>query len=77
MFFDQLQALHNLNDLGGDLLEKVGKGEEGKQILEKSGIRGIKYLDQMSRDKQKGTRNFVVFDPNHLTVLERNNQPIK
>ena len=67
----------DMNDLGGDLLAKVGKGEEGKQILENAGIRGIKYLDQMSRDKQKGTRNFVVFDPNHLTILERNNQPIK
>ena len=67
----------DLNDLGGDLIGKIGKGEEGKQILEKAGIRGIKYLDQMSRDKQKGTRNFVVFDPNHLTILERNNQPIK
>jgi len=67
----------DMNDLGGDLLEKVGKGEEGKQVLEKAGIRGIKYLDQLSRDKQKGTRNFVVFDPNHLTILERNNQPIK
>ena len=67
----------DLNDLGGDLVGKIGKGEEGKQILEKAGIRGIKYLDQMSRDKQKGTRNFVVFDPNHLTILERNNQPIK
>lgn len=62
----------DLNDLGGDLIGKIGKGDEGKQILEKAGIRGVKYLGQ-----EKGTRNFVVFDPNHLTVLERNNQPIK
>jgi len=108
----------DLNDLGGDLLAKVGKGEEGKQILEQAGIRGIKYLDEKSRwspyqveilhkgkpyatseyatkeqaeqyakekqaegfqtkHKMVGTRNFVVFDPNHLTILERNNQPIK
>lgn len=67
----------DLNDLGGDLLAKVGKGEEGKQILEKAGIRGIKYFDQMSRGQETGTRNFVVFDPNHLTILERNSQPIK
>lgn len=67
----------DINDLGGDLLAKVGKDEAGKKTLEEAGIRGIKYLDQMSRDKQKGTRNFVVFDPNHLTILERNNQPIK
>ena len=67
----------DLNDLGGDLVARVGKGEEGKQILEKAGIRGIKYFDQMSRGDQTGTRNFVVFDPNHLTILERNSQSIK
>lgn len=67
----------DMNDLGGDLIGKVGKGEEGKQILEKAGIRGIKYFDQMSRGDQTGTRNFVVFDPNHLTILERNNEKIK
>lgn len=108
----------DMNDLGGDLLAQVGKGEEGKQILEKAGIRGIRYLDQGSRAnpyqveilhkgkpyatseyatkqqaeqyaKEKeaegfttkhrmvGTRNFVVFDPNHLTILERNSEKIK
>lgn len=67
----------DMNDLGGDLIGKIGKGEEGKQILQKAGIRGIKYLDQMSRDAKTGTRNFVVFDPNHLTILERNNKPIQ
>jgi hypothetical protein len=67
----------DMNDLGGDLIGKIGKGEEGKQILEKAGIRGIKYFDQMSRGEQTGTRNFVVFDPNHMTILERNNKPIK
>lgn len=108
----------DMNDLGGDLLAQVGKGEEGKQILEKAGIRGIRYLDQGSRanpyqveilhkgkpyatseyatkqqaeqyakekqaegfttkHKMVGTRNFVVFDPNHLTILERNNEKIK
>lgn len=67
----------DLNDLGGDLVARVGKGEEGKQILQKAGIRGIKYFDQMSRGEETGTRNFVVFDPSHLTILERNSQPIK
>lgn len=67
----------DMNDLGGDLLAKVGKDEVGKKTLEEAGIRGIKYLDQMSRDKKTGTRNFVVFDPNHLTILERNNEKIK
>ena len=67
----------DLNDLGGDLLAIVGKDEAGKQTLQNAGIRGIKYLDQQSRDATQGTRNFVVFDPNNLTILERNQQPIK
>lgn len=64
----------DMNDLGGDLVARVGKGEEGKKALEKAGIRGIKYFDQMSRGEATGTRNFVVFDPKHLTILERNAQ---
>lgn len=108
----------DLNDLGGDLLAKVGKGEEGKKILEDAGIRGIRYLDEKSRfspyqveilhkgkpyatseyatkeqalryAKEKeaegfqtkhrmvGTRNFVVFNPEHLTILERNAEKLK
>jgi len=110
------------NDLGGDLLAKVGKDEAGRKIMQDAGIRGVKYLDQYSRqpgtasmtpfqintridilkkdiasglgnqsrmkeilsslEKEKAlhenpTRNFVVFDPNHLSILERNEQAIK
>lgn len=67
----------DLNDLGGDLVGKIGKGEQGKKVLQDAGIPGIKYFDEMSRGDQKNVRNFVVFDPNHLTVLERNSKPIK
>jgi hypothetical protein len=62
----------DLNDLGGDLLSKVGKGDEGKKILQDAGIPGVKYLDQTSRDAKTGTRNFVVFDDKYLNILERN-----
>jgi hypothetical protein len=112
----------DMNDLGGDLLAKVGKDEAGRKTLQDAGIRGIKYLDQNSRhpgtasltphqidtrinvlrkDIDSGlgdqnrmkqilssleaekalhtnlTRNFVVFDPSHMTILERNQQAIK
>jgi hypothetical protein len=111
-----------MNDLGGDLLAKVGKDEAGRKIMQDAGIRGVKYLDQNSRqpgtasmtknqidtridilkkdiasglgdqsrmkqilsslEAEKAlhtnqTRNFVVFDPNHLSILERNSQSIK
>jgi len=108
----------DMNDLGGDLLAKVGKDEAGRKIMQDAGIRGVKYLDEKSRFsphevsiavkgkpyasnqfltkeqadkyiaekkaegfdatyKNVGTKNFVVFDPNHMAILERNNQAIK
>jgi hypothetical protein len=67
----------DLSDLGGDLLEKIGKGQEGKKILQDAGIPGIKYYNEMHGGKSQWKRNFVVFDPNNLTILERNQQPIK
>ena len=108
----------DMNDLGGDLLAKVGKDEAGRKIMQDAGIRGVKYLDERSRFsphevsiavkgkpyasnqfltkeqadkyiaekkaegfetayKNVGTKNFVVFDPSHMTILERNNQAIK
>jgi hypothetical protein len=33
--------------------------------------------DFMKQKLGEATRNFVVFDPNHLSILERNNRPIK
>lgn len=107
----------DINDLGGDLLAKVGKDEAGRKILQDAGILGVKYLDERSRfsphevsltirgkpyasnqfvtkeqaqryiDEKKaegfdatyknvGTKNFVVFDPSHMKIIERNSQPI-
>jgi hypothetical protein len=107
----------DMNDLGGDLLAKVGKDESGRKIMQDAGIRGVKYLDEKSRfsphevsltvrgkpyasnqfatkeqaqryaDEKKaegfdatyknvGTKNFVVFDPSHMKIIERNSQPI-
>ena len=67
----------DMNDLGGDLVTKVGKDEAGRTIMQKADIRGIKYLNDQNPNARDRTRNFVVFDPNHLTILERNNQAIK
>src|SRR5215831_8549237 len=40
-------------------------------VLHNAGIPGIKYLDQFSRQKGEGTRNFVVFDPAILRDFKR------
>jgi len=67
----------DMNDLGGDLIGKIGKGDEGKKILQDAGIPGVKYYNEMKGGPDQWKRNFVVFDPKHLTILERNSQPIK
>jgi hypothetical protein len=41
------------------------------------GYKGIKYLDNSSRDAGKGTSNFVVFDPTDVKILERNDKPLE
>ena len=37
---------------------------------------GIRYLDEGSRARGKGTSNFVVFDPSEVKILEKNSQPV-
>lgn len=50
--------------------------QDASAFLHEQGIPGVRYLDAGSR-KKGGTSNFVVFDPNYLTILERNGMPIK
>jgi len=57
-----------------------GKTEASKaETLKNMGIPGIRYLDGGSRGTGAGTSNFVVFpgEEDALTILERNQQPIK
>ena len=45
---------------------------DASEVMRNAGITGIRYLDAASRDAGKGTSNFVVFDPKHMNILERN-----
>ena len=57
----------------------TGLGESPAEVsktLNNAGIKGIHYFDQNSRMGQEGTRNFVVFDPSEVKILEKNNQPV-
>lgn len=46
-------------------------GEKGaSELLLKHGIPGLRYLDGNSRNKGKGTHNFVVWDENAMSVEE-------
>ena len=50
-------------------MRSEGSPEAATQYLLRNNVRGIKYLDQGSRDVGKGTSNFVVFDPKDLEIL--------
>lgn len=59
-----------------EIIHPTGGTGIGEKLLNEQGVKGIRYLDNASRDAGKGTSNFVVFDPTDVKILERNNQPL-
>ena len=49
--------------------------KDASQEMSDLGIKGIKYLDGSSRAGGEGTRNFVMFNPDDIRILERNGVP--
>jgi len=78
-----------LSELDGKTLQRMaigyaadkglGGASGAADVLRQAGIPGIRYLDGGSRGTGAGTSNFVVFpgEEDALTILERNQQPIK
>ena len=44
---------------------------QASQLLDRAGVKGIRYLDGGSRAAGDGTRNYVIFDPERIQILER------
>jgi len=80
---EQPYALKALKDAGYGRTDTPGitgayfapKTPEEGMALHAAGIPGIKYLDGSSRTAGEGTRNFVMFNPDDIKILERNGQP--
>ena len=51
--------------------------EAASEMLKSEGVGGVKYFDAASRGGKQGTRNFVVFDPSIVKMLERNDKPMQ
>lgn len=79
-------ADYDANELGQHIYQRIiqdnvkkfghgGNQQRASQDLNALGIKGIRYLDEGSR-QGGGTSNFVVFDPTDVKILERNNQPL-
>jgi hypothetical protein len=45
--------------------------ESASRALQTKGVHGIQYLDQLSRTKGEGTRNYVMFDDNLITIVKK------
>jgi hypothetical protein len=60
-----------------EIIHPTGGVGIGERLLNEQGVKGIRYLDNMSRYEGKGTSNFVVFDPTDVKILERNNEPFE
>lgn len=59
------------------LIEALGTPQKASEYLLNSlSIKGIRYLDGMSRGAGEGTSNYVIFDENLIKVLEKNDQPV-
>lgn len=45
--------------------------KEASEALNRAGVKGIKYADGLSRGKEGGTSNFVVFDPRIIEIARK------
>lgn len=60
-----------------DLIKKYGTQKAISEALAEKGIKGIQYFDAGSRGKAaERTRNYVVFDPSNVKILEKNSKPL-
>ena len=60
----------------GALAKILGSQKAATDALREAGLPGIRYLDQFSRTEGQGTHNYVVFDPKHIQILDRNGEPV-
>jgi hypothetical protein len=59
------------------LIKKYGTQKAISEALAQKGIKGIQYFDAGSRGKSaERTRNYVVFDPSDVKILEQNSKPM-
>jgi hypothetical protein len=70
----------NWNMTGKEYYEFLAKNQgspaKASEMLQRQGITGNRYLDEVSRNRGQGTSNFVVFEPSNVKILEQNSKPL-
>lgn len=78
LIYNRLQEYFSGGKRNDAFANKASYGAKiASEELNSINIKGIQYKDALSRAKEEGTRNYVVFDPSIVQILERNNQPIQ
>ena len=71
----------NWNMTGKEYYEFLSKNQgspaKASEMLQRQGITGNRYLDEVSRNRGQGTSNFVVFDPSTVKILEKNSEKVE
>jgi hypothetical protein len=71
----------NWNMTGKEYYEFLSKNQgspaKASEMLQRQGITGNRYLDEVSRNRGQGTSNFVVFEPSTVKILEENGIPTR
>ena len=67
----QQQEFHDGSTLYNGLERALGGKAEASQLLSKIGIRGIKYADGATRNKEDQNFNYVIFDDSDVTIEAR------
>jgi hypothetical protein len=76
---DGKRLYEKLSENGIDISDRTGVSEKQKSIskqLLKLGVKGIRYLDAMSREEGQGSYNYVVFDENDIEITHKNSREI-
>jgi hypothetical protein len=69
MLGDSLQDFELGSTTGASIIGVLGSDDTTAQVLVKSGIPGIRYLDADSRGSGDGTYNYVVFDERIIKII--------
>jgi hypothetical protein len=68
---DEYAAANFYDSTGAMAYRELGDKDAASQALREAGIPGIRYLDQGSRTAGDGSRNYVVFDEEIISILRK------
>ena len=70
------ESIADPNIKGSTLYDKISyvlgsNPKEASKALDRAGVKGIRYDDGLSRGKEGGTSNFVIFDPRIIEISKK------